>query len=291
MKRIITLSLTALLASGSVAGAAYIPQSQKATIQMSAFASLGADTIWKMLCEKYGVPYQPLPGCGTSKPEQKPDEPELPEETPDEPELPEETPDEPELPEETPDEPELPEETPEEPELPDETPDEPELPEETPDEPELPEETPDVPGQKPEQPEEKPDETPDNSVDAGLSAYASEVVRLVNEARAAQGLPALKADAGVSAAAQVRASELRTLFSHTRPNGTSCFTALKEGGVSYRSAGENIAYGQQTPAAVMQAWMNSAGHRANILSKNYTTIGVGYTVVNGVPYWTQFFTA
>ena len=56
-------------------------------------------------------------------------------------------------------------------------------------------------------------------------------------------------------------------------------------------AGENIAYGQSSPAAVVQAWMNSSGHRANILSRDFTTIGVGYTVVNGTACWSQFFTA
>lgn len=122
------------------------------------------------------------------------------------------------------------------------------------------------------------------------SSYVSQVVALVNEARAQNGLSALKLDSRVSAAALTRASEIKTSFAHTRPDGRSCFTALAEAGVSYRGAGENIAYGQATPQAVMSAWMNSAGHRANILSNKYTTIGVGYTVIGGVPYWVQMFT-
>lgn len=80
-------------------------------------------------------------------------------------------------------------------------------------------------------------------------------------------------------------------FSHTRPSGASCFTALTEAGVSYTRAGENIAYGQSTPEAVVQSWMSSSGHRANILSSSFTTIGIGCTVVNGTAYWAQLFTA
>lgn len=123
------------------------------------------------------------------------------------------------------------------------------------------------------------------------SSYAAQVVSLVNAERAKQGLSALTVSTKVQQAAQTRAGELRSSFSHTRPSGTSCFTALTEAGVSYTRAGENIAYGQSSPAAVVQAWMNSSGHRANILSRDFTTIGIGYTVVNGTAYWSQFFTA
>lgn len=123
------------------------------------------------------------------------------------------------------------------------------------------------------------------------SSYAAQVVSLVNTERAKQGLSALTVSTKVQQASQTRAGELNTSFSHTRPSGASCFTALTEAGVSYTRAGENIAYGQSSPAAVVQAWMNSSGHRANILSRDFTTIGVGYTVVNGTAYWSQFFTA
>lgn len=122
------------------------------------------------------------------------------------------------------------------------------------------------------------------------SSFAAQVVSLVNAERAKNGLSALKVDNRVTAAAQTRAGELKRSFSHSRPDGRSCFTALTEAGASYRGAGENIAYGQTSPQAVMNAWMNSSGHRANILSNKYTTIGVGYTMVGGVPYWTQMFT-
>ena len=92
-------------------------------------------------------------------------------------------------------------------------------------------------------------------------------------------------------AAQVRAAETVQSFSHTRPNGSSFSTALTEAGVSYTRSGENIAYGQSTPQQVVQAWMNSSGHRANILNESFTTIGVGYTVSGGTAYWAQLFTA
>ncbi|RPF47474.1 uncharacterized protein YkwD [Hydrogenoanaerobacterium saccharovorans] len=132
----------------------------------------------------------------------------------------------------------------------------------------------------------KPD---DNQV--AMSEYAQEVVRLVNEERAAAGLSALKVDVKVLEAAQVRAEEQPILFSHTRPNGTSCFTALDEAGATYRGAGENIAYGQRSPEQVMDGWMNSSGHRANILNPNYKYIGVGfYKGSNGTLYWSQMFT-
>lgn len=163
----------------------------------------------------------------------------------------------------------------------------PELPE-TPEIPEVPEApvVPEIP-ETPDTPDAPEVETPDASADA----YAVEVVRLVNEERAKQGLSALQMDAGVTAAAQVRAREIVSTFSHTRPDGRKCFTALDEAGVRYRGAGENIAYGQPSPAAVVNAWMNSPGHRANILNANFTTIGVGHHTVGSTHYWTQFFTS
>ena len=172
----------------------------------------------------------------------------------------------------------------------------PSLPEENPDE--QPEETPDNTPQLPD--DGIPEETPDNGTeqapeedDNGTSQgdFASQVVELVNAERAKYGLSALTVDAKVQQAALVRAKESAQSFSHTRPNGSSFSTALTEAGVSYRRAGENIAYGQRTPQQVMNAWMNSSGHRANILNKDFTTIGVGYTVINGTAYWAQLFTA
>ena len=168
------------------------------------------------------------------------------------------------------------------PEEPDLTPDIPEIPD-TPEEPDIPD-TPDTP--------EAPDvpEVPDAPEEDGSdSSFASEVVRLVNAERAKNGLSALTVDAKAQAAAQVRAQELAKSFSHTRPDGSRFSTALTQAGASYRSAGENIAYGQQSPAAVMEAWMNSSGHRANILGSQFSAIGVGAVEINGRYYWTQLF--
>ena len=137
----------------------------------------------------------------------------------------------------------------------------------------------------PELPDVKPEQSP-------VSAYAQEVVRLVNLERANAGLPALAMDAQLSAAAAIRAGEIDASFSHTRPDGTSCFTVLRELGIPYRACGENIAKGSPTPARVVEGWMNSAGHRANILNKNFTTIGVGvHEDAAGVMHWAQLFTA
>ena len=130
---------------------------------------------------------------------------------------------------------------------------------------------------------------PGNNV-SSESQYISEVVRLVNAERAKEGLAALQMDSTLNSAAQVRAKEIVTSFSHTRPNGSNCFTALSEAGISYNGSGENIAYGQKTPAEVVNAWMNSAGHRANIMSTKFTKIGVGCHNSNGTYYWSQFFT-
>lgn len=122
-------------------------------------------------------------------------------------------------------------------------------------------------------------------------AYIQQVIDLVNEERAKAGLSPVTEAADVAAAASVRAREITSNFSHSRPNGTYYNTALDEGGVTYRGSGENIAYGQRTAAEVMNGWMNSQGHRANILNGNYTKIGVGYYENgSGVKYWVQLFT-
>lgn len=121
-------------------------------------------------------------------------------------------------------------------------------------------------------------------------SYIERVVELVNIERAKVNLPALTMSDDLNKAAAIRAKETTQSFSHTRPNGTSFSSVLKENGISYRGSGENIAWGQRTPEAVVNAWMNSAGHRANILNKNYTSIGVGYYQNSSTPYWTQLFT-
>ena len=120
--------------------------------------------------------------------------------------------------------------------------------------------------------------------------FAEQVVALVNEERAKAGLKSLSISQPAKAAAQVRAAEIVQSFSHTRPDGRSFATALREQGATYRTAGENIAWGQTSPAQVMQSWMNSAGHKSNILNPDYTAIGVGcYKDTSGRLYWTQIF--
>lgn len=110
------------------------------------------------------------------------------------------------------------------------------------------------------------------------------VFQLVNKERKAAGLGEVAFSDELSAAALVRAKEIVRSFSHTRPNGTSCFTVLKESGITYRSAGENLAYGQKTANEVMNGWMNSSGHRANILNKNFSKVGIACYNFNGVKY-------
>ncbi len=121
---------------------------------------------------------------------------------------------------------------------------------------------------------------------SSISAYAQKVVDLVNAERAKQGISPLAVDADVMEAAQVRAKEIQSSFSHTRPDGRSCFTALDEAGASYSGAGENIALGQKTPEQVVNDWMNSEGHRKNILNSKFKSIGVGVDSTA----WTQLFT-
>ena len=146
---------------------------------------------------------------------------------------------------------------------------------------------------------ENPD-TPDNNQPGNPSVpdndtenadFVKQVVNLVNQERAKAGLSPVTADTSIQAAAQVRAKEIEKSFSHTRPDGSSFSTALTQQGVTYRGSGENIAWGQKTPEQVMNGWMNSEGHRANILNKNFTKIGVGYHQnASGTNYWTQLFT-
>lgn len=143
-------------------------------------------------------------------------------------------------------------------------------------------------------------DTPDNNqpenpsvpdTDTENASFVRQVVNLVNQERAKAGLSPVTADTSIQAAAQVRAKEIEKSFSHTRPDGSSFSTALTQQGVTYRGSGENIAWGQKTPEQVMNGWMNSDGHRANILNKNFTKIGVGYYQnASGTNYWTQLFT-
>lgn len=124
-----------------------------------------------------------------------------------------------------------------------------------------------------------------------VSAFEQKVVDLTNDERAKQGLPALKLDTNLSKVARAKSEDMKakSYFSHTSPTYGSPFDMMKQFGISYRSAGENIAMGQRSPEEVVQAWMNSEGHRANILNTSFTHIGVGY--VESGNYWTQMFTS
>lgn len=130
-----------------------------------------------------------------------------------------------------------------------------------------------------------------SSVSAGIqsSSAASEVVRLTNSARGQNGYAALVEDGALSEAAAVRAREIARSFSHTRPSGASFSSALSESGVSYLRAGENIASGQKSASEVVNAWMNSPGHRANILNSSYSRIGSASVNIDGTLYWVQLF--
>lgn len=130
-----------------------------------------------------------------------------------------------------------------------------------------------------------------SSVSASIqsSSTASEVVRLTNSARSQNGYAALVEDGALSEAAAVRAREIARSFSHTRPSGASFSSALSESGVSYLRAGENIASGQKSASEVVNAWMNSPGHRANILNSSYSRIGSASVNIDGTLYWVQLF--
>lgn len=126
-------------------------------------------------------------------------------------------------------------------------------------------------------------------LNASVAAFEKEVVRLVNVQRTQNGLKPLAENWELSRVARYKSQDMveQHYFSHTSPTYGTPFQMIQSFGLTFRTAGENIAYGQRTPQAVVNAWMNSSGHRANILSASYTQIGVGY-VANG-HYWTQMF--
>jgi uncharacterized YkwD family protein/spore coat assembly protein SafA len=130
------------------------------------------------------------------------------------------------------------------------------------------------------------------SVNTAIKAQESEVVRLVNVERSKRGLQPLKENWQLSRVARYKSQDMinKNYFSHTSPTYGSPFKMMETFGIRFSAAGENIAYGQRTPAEVMTAWMNSSGHRANILSPSFTEIGVGLAKSsNGTCYWTQQF--
>lgn len=136
-------------------------------------------------------------------------------------------------------------------------------------------------------------EPTNNSVSSSNLNYEQKVVELVNIERQKNGLSQLALNSSVSNVAMTKSKDMASnnYFAHQSPTYGSAGDMLTKFGVKWSAWGENIASGQRSPEAVVKAWMNSSGHRANILSSNFTKIGVGYaTNANGTPYWTQIFT-
>lgn len=142
---------------------------------------------------------------------------------------------------------------------------------------------------KPDTTPSKPDTSKPDTNDDSVSDYEKKVVELVNAERAKYGLSALKLNTELSAVARAKSQDMKDkqYFSHTSPTYGSPFDMMKSFGISYKTAGENIAMGYRTPEAVVEGWMNSEGHRANILNASFKEIGVGHVVSGN--YWTQMF--
>ncbi|MGD6834022.1 CAP domain-containing protein [Sutcliffiella halmapala] len=153
------------------------------------------------------------------------------------------------------------------------------------------------PAPKQGQPENQPAEQPEGGQDQAPAAESTEgiteteqkVIELTNAERRKNGLSDLKADSALSNVAREKSKDMKAknYFSHTSPTYGSPFDMMRDFGITYNTAGENIAMGQRSPEEVVQAWMNSEGHRKNILNGNFTHIGVGY--VEDGNYWTQMF--
>lgn len=132
----------------------------------------------------------------------------------------------------------------------------------------------------------------DNNIQS-QDALAIEVLRLVNAERAKAGLGSLTLDSSLSSVAKKHSEDMKSnnYFDHTNLKGQSPFDRLKSAGIAYTTAGENIAMGQKTAQSVVSGWMNSSGHRANILNKNFGRMGLGTAkTYSGGYYWTQIFT-
>lgn len=117
----------------------------------------------------------------------------------------------------------------------------------------------------------------------------NEVYEITNNYRSLVGFSSLTLDSSLVEAASIRAKELSDSFSHTRPNGSSCFTVLSELGISYGTAGENIAAGYSSSQSVMEGWRSSSGHYQNIISSKFKKIGIGVNIINNQYYWVQIF--
>ncbi|QAS52049.1 CAP domain-containing protein [Halobacillus litoralis] len=136
------------------------------------------------------------------------------------------------------------------------------------------------------QPEEN---TQEEAAASEVSEFEKQVVELTNQEREKQGLAPLELDTELSAVAKDKSLDMQqnNYFSHNSPTHGSPFDMMKAYGIDYRTAGENIAMGQTSPEQVVEGWMNSEGHRKNIMNPNFTHIGVGHAE-NG-NYWTQMF--
>ena len=117
----------------------------------------------------------------------------------------------------------------------------------------------------------------------------NEVYEITNNYRSLVGVTSLTLDSSLVEAANITAKELSDSFSHTRPNGSSCFTVLSELGISYGTAGENIAAGYSSSQSVMEGWRSSNGHYQNIISSKFKKIGIGVNIINNQYYWVQIF--
>jgi len=117
----------------------------------------------------------------------------------------------------------------------------------------------------------------------------NEVYEITNNYHSLVGVSSLTLDSSLVEAASIRAKELSDSFSHTRPNGSSCFTVLSELGISYGTAGENIAAGYSSSQSVMEGWRSSNGHYQNIISSKFKKIGIGVNIINNQYYWVQIF--
>lgn len=140
-----------------------------------------------------------------------------------------------------------------------------------------------------EKPATPPTTSTPSTTTSDVNAFEQEVVKLTNAERTKAGLSPLQTDAKLMAAAREKSQDMQTnkYFSHTSPTFGSPFDRMKALGIAYKGAGENIAQGQRSPQEVVQAWMESPGHRANILNGKFTHIGVGYVKTGN--YWTQQF--
>ncbi len=169
-----------------------------------------------------------------------------------------------------------------------------------------PESKPSTPNVETSKPESKPDTSteskPDTNTDnntaskpstpsGNFASFQKEVLDLVNVERTNRGLQPLKFNSELSKVATLKSQDMidKNYFDHTSPTYGSPFDMMKQFGITYRTAGENIAMGQETPKEVMNSWMNSPGHRKNILNPDFTELGVGIASDGSSLYWTQMF--